>query len=198
MSKKSTTPKCSVSDLLRMEGIMVKGYGCVAKFAMQDAALDLTAKGLYAYLCSLTGGGATTWPLRENILRILKIGKTAYYSALRQLTDSGYLTISKMRVSGQWDRNIYTIVSNPKRFIASLPNDGESQLLLGGMRSAGFGIVPRLPMQDGRMSVREKALYAYMLCYSCNVNSPSRIFCTNSISCWLNGSPSIAEEAAAF
>lgn len=177
---------------------MVKGYGCVAKFAMQDAALDLTAKGLYAYLCSLTGGGATTWPLRENILRILKIGKTAYYSALRQLTDSGYLTISKMRVSGQWDRNIYTIVSNPKRFTATLSNAGESQLLLGGMRSAGFGIVPRLPMQDGRMTIREKALYAYMLCYSCNVNSPSRIFCTNPISCWLNGSPSIAEEAAAF
>lgn len=46
MSKKSTTPNCSVPDLLRMEGIMVKGYGCVAKFAMQDAALDLTAKGL--------------------------------------------------------------------------------------------------------------------------------------------------------
>lgn len=166
MSKKSTIKKCSVPDLLRMEGIMVKGYGCVAKFAMQDSALDLTAKGLYAYLCSLTGGGTTTWPLRENMLRILKIGKTAYYSALKQLTDSGYITISKKRISGQWDRNIYTIVSNPKRFTATLPTEGESQLLFSSMRSAGFGIVPRLPMQDGRMTIREKALYAYMLCYA--------------------------------
>lgn len=137
---------------------MAKGYGCVAKYAMQDEALNITAKGLCAYLCSLTCGGTTTWPRRENILNALRLCKTTYYKALSSLTESGYITISVKRVSGQWNRNIYTIVSNPKRFSDALPEGGRSVLRCAGMLSHGYGMIPRLAMQDPRMTIKEKAL----------------------------------------
>lgn len=153
-------------ELLQMEGIMAKGYGCAAKYAMQDKELDISAKGLYAYLCSLTGGGRTTWPRRDNILKVLKLSKTTYYKVLGYLTDAGYITVTPTRMAGKWDRNVYTIVSNPKRFTEAQAETGESQLQYRGMMSAGFGMIPRLAMQDPRMSIKEKALYAYMLCYA--------------------------------
>lgn len=156
-----------VEEVLCVKGVLGKGYGCVAKFAMQDPQLPTAAKGLYAYLCSLTGCGTITFPRRENILIVLRLCKTSYYNALHALIDAGYIVVTRKRMKGEsWDRNVYTIVSNPKRFSDTQPEGSDSQLRFRGMLSGGYGMIPRLVMQDQRMSIKEKALYAYLVCYA--------------------------------
>lgn len=157
-----------IEELLCLEGVLAKGYGCVAKFAMQDPQLPTAAKGLYAYLCSLTGCGTVTYPLRDNILISLQFCKTSYYNALYALIDSGYISVARKRMNeDKWERNVYTIVSNPKRFLGVEPKEEEpQQVRFKGMLSGGYGIIPRLVMQDQRMSIKVKALYAYLICYA--------------------------------
>lgn len=172
MSEMKQTPKAQAAqqhteELLGMEGVLAKGYGCVAKFAMHDSQLTVSAKGLYAYLCSLTGSGTITFPRRENILIALRLCKTSYYNALHALIDAGYIAVTRKRIKGDsWERNLYTIVSNPKRFTEQQPESGSSQLRFRGMLSGGYGMIPRLVMQDQRMNIKEKALYAYLICYA--------------------------------
>ena len=77
MAKAEKEPRC-IETVLQMDGIMAKGYGVVAKIPMRDTELKIKDKGLYAYLCALSGGGVRTWPSRGKILADLHIGKDAF------------------------------------------------------------------------------------------------------------------------
>jgi hypothetical protein len=164
----------SIETVLQMDGIMAKGYGMVAKFPMRDTALKMKDKAIYAYLCALSGGGVKTWPSRSKILADLQIGKSAFYNSMERLLKEGYLTKTDRRIHGEngmWTKTIYTIELNPKRYQessgASQPTDADSNTLsVQGMLNDGWGFAPRLVMQDPRLSVKEKALYAYILTYA--------------------------------
>lgn len=168
--RKAQTAQERTEELLRMEGVMAKGFGCVAKYAMHDQSISATAKGLYAYLCSLSGGGTITYPRRDNILIALKLSKTTYYKALSSLIEVGYITVHRTLMRGDhWKRNVYTIMSNPKCYherTQEQNEDSPNTLRFRGMLSSGYGMIPRLVMQDQRLTIKEKALYAYLLCYA--------------------------------
>ena len=171
MTKAKQEPRC-IETVLQMDGIMAKGYGVVAKIPMRDTELKIKDKGLYAYLCALSGGGVQTWPSRSKILADLQIGKEAFYNSLDRLIALGYLSKTSRRLhgdSGMWTRTVYTIELNPKgRTIEAEeqePGDGGS-LSVEGMLGDGWGFAPRLVMTDSRLSIREKALYAYILTYA--------------------------------
>lgn len=85
-----------------------------------------------------------------------------------------YLTKTSRRVHGErghWTRTVYTIELNPKRYQDCQTGKEEqenlfSTLEMEGMMGDGWGFAPRLVMQDPRLSIREKALYVYILTYA--------------------------------
>lgn len=162
----------NIEVLLQMDGILAKGYGMVSKFPMRDTALKIKDKAIYAYLCALCGGGIKTWPSRGKIMADLQIGKTAFYNSMDRLVQEGYLTKTSRRIHGKrgmWTRTVYTIELNPKRYQDSQTEKQENlfnTLEVEGMLSDGWGFAPRLVMQDPRISIREKALYVYLLTYA--------------------------------
>lgn len=161
-------------NILQMEGVFARGYGCIAKFAMRDQELTITDKGLYAYLVSLAGGGLTTWPARKTILSQLHICKDTYYTSQKNLLAHGYLKVEHQRKQGKWDRAVYTICLNPKKYhdmeAGSSPSPGWSVITSSTMLSSGYGLLPKAVMQDDHFGVKEKAVYAYFVTYA-NVGS---------------------------
>lgn len=52
-----------------------KGYGIISREIMQDNRLCAKAKGLYAYICSLSGKNNHSFPRQKQILKQLNIAK---------------------------------------------------------------------------------------------------------------------------
>lgn len=158
-------------DLIRVEGVMVKGFGLICKYPMRDVDLDISAKAVYALFCALAGNDHTAFPSREKIKGLLKVGEKKYQAGLKQLREQGYVTVEQTgRGKGRFGTNIYTIVSNPKKFaedMLTLEGDG-GELSFGftGMKSAGYGMLPRAVMFDSRLDCTAKVIYAYLASYS--------------------------------
>ena len=94
-------------DMLRIEGVMAKGYGIICKFPMTDPDLKVQAKGIYAYLCACCGNGMTAFPSIAKITEHLQISKDTYYKAVKQLKDQGYIQAKQQKVAnGQFANNI--------------------------------------------------------------------------------------------
>lgn len=151
-----------VTDGLRLEGVYRRGYGVIPKFVMHDGDLSLESKAIYAYLCALAGSGDTTFPYRETILGQLKLAKNTYYNHYKPLIDQGYITVE--RPADKKAANIYTLVANPKK-LAEAAAVGEGRLRYRGLKAQGYGTLPRTVMQDSRLTVKAKGLYAYFCSY---------------------------------
>ena len=150
-------------DKLCLEGIYRQGYGIIPKFVMHDPELTLEAKAIYAYLCSLAGSGDTTFPYRDTILRHLGISKNTYYKHYNLLLEQGYLSVT--RPPDKTAANIYTLVQNPKK-LAERSTGGEGGYLrYRGLKSHGYGFLPRTIMLDETISSKAKGLYAYFSSY---------------------------------
>lgn len=159
-------------DRLRVEGVNCLGYGIIPKYAMIDPDLSITAKAIYAYFCSLSGNGTTSFPAKETIQGHLKLGNEAYYKHREQLVRQGYLQIEKQTVKNQqFSQNLYTLVSNPKKFDEKPPDHTWKSsvygiISAGGVKAAGFGQIPRAVMYDERLDAKAKAVYAYFASYA--------------------------------
>ena len=98
-------------DLLKVQGIMRKGYGIIPKIPMQDKRLTPEAKGLYAYFRSYAGKGTTAFPSRSKIVDDMQMSKHRYYKSLNLLVQHGYLKVDMTTDSnGRFKRNIYTLL----------------------------------------------------------------------------------------
>jgi len=152
-------------DQLKVEGINFRGYGIVPKYVMFDTDLTLEAKAIYAYFCSYTGRGNTAFPGRDKILFDLKMSKKKYYHHFNLLIEQGYITVEQQLVKGLKSRNIYTIVSTPIKFINfNLDPQKEEKysfIRSSGLKSLGYGMIPKAVMQDARLSVKSKGIYAF-------------------------------------
>ena len=76
---------------------------------------------------------------------------------MKQLKDQGYVQAKQQKVAnGQFANNIYTIVSNPKKFQDSgyeAKGTLQTSLAFTGLKMAGYGMIPRAVMYDSRLSV---------------------------------------------
>lgn len=164
--------KNSFGDLLRVEGIQSMGFGILPKFIMIDTDLTLEAKSIYAYFCSYAGNGTTTFPSRSKILFDLSIAKNRYYKHFDLLLQQGYITVKqqKEKNSTRFARNIYTLVSNPKKFQNIPQNPSKKQLYnniaYSGLKSLGYGMIPKSVMIDQRLSIKSKGIYAYFCTFT--------------------------------
>ena len=161
---------------LKTEGIACMGFGIVGKAVMADASLTPEAKAIYAYLASFAGAGESSFPTRDKILSDLALGKGRYYSHFKLLIQEGYISVQKMK--GYLNRNCYLLVSNPKKLqAAGLPGGSKAgKLVSSGIRSKGYGMIYKAVMQDKRLSVTAKAIFAYLSSYAGagTVSFPSR------------------------
>jgi len=92
------------------KGIPTNGkYGKVAKAVLTDRELSAKAKGLYTYysvsICE-TGGAM---PCKEQVMRELGIGCTAFEHLNKELEQNGYIAVYKRIVNGRFSSNLVTL-----------------------------------------------------------------------------------------
>lgn len=161
-----------IKEVLRTRGLDAMGYGQVAQYAMRDPDLPLTAKAIYAFMCSLCGGGSNPLFSRDFIVAKLKIGKEAYYKYRKLLVDQGYISVEQQKdEKGYFYRTDFIIEDKPKKFAADERFDSDASRTYGkftftGIRAAGYGNVSRAVMYDDRLSAKAKGLYAYFISYA--------------------------------
>ena len=159
-------------DRLKVEGINCKGYGILPKYVMFDLDLTLEAKAIYAYFCSYSGRGDTAFPGRSKILADLLLGKDAYYTHFHLLTQNGYITVKQQVVAGKKANNLYTLVAKPAKFKADSSDPKLAttyqRLSFGGLKALGYGLIPKAVMQDQRLPIKAKGIYAYFAGYTGN------------------------------
>lgn len=110
------------SDMLQIypESVLSHGFGIVGKRVMCDPDLKVTAKAIYAYICTYSnfssGNGEyqQAWPGLKRICADLKINRDTYHKHLSQLIDLGYISVSQIRENGQFQHNVFTINITPQ------------------------------------------------------------------------------------
>ena len=170
-------------DQLRIEGILSKGFGHIAKFVATDTDLTIEALAIYGYFSSFAGGGDSAFPSRKKILYDLKIGKERYYNHYNLLLKEGYIETEQEKYyheeKKKWvlGNNIYTLISNPKKFEEQALNKDThkekaySRLRNNGMKSLGYGTVPKAVMLDRRLDIQAKGIYIYFCSFTGSGNS---------------------------
>ena len=151
-------------DEIRIEGINYKGFGIIPKLVMFDTNLSIESKGIYAYFCSFAGSGRTAFPGRDLILADLHITKDTYYEHQRPLIDAGYLSVEQKNFGGQgsgFQKNLYTLNSTGFSHLNDVSAEERDYLSHEGIRAFGYGTIPKSIMQDPRLSLCSKALYAF-------------------------------------
>lgn len=98
-------------DILKGIQINSKGYGTISKIAMQDRNLHITAKAIYAYFNSFSGGGDSCFPTRAKICYDLGISNDTFGKYLKQLVNNGYIEVEQVKENGRFSHNVYTICS---------------------------------------------------------------------------------------
>lgn len=162
MSNKSQ----SIADIIRYEGVDCKGFGIITKLVMTDTDLTIASKALYSYLCSYAGSANSAFPKRDKILHDLNICKTAYYKHLQLLLDLGYIRIE--RGNTYPFGNTYIIVSRPPKLAEVQLDVKGNDIVVRGIKSLGYGTIPKAVMIDERLNYKAKALYAYLCSFSGN------------------------------
>jgi hypothetical protein len=158
----------TLADIIKYEGIKAKGFGTIPKFIMHDQDLTLESKAIYGYFCSLCGNGVETFPLRDTILRTLKLSKNGYYDHYNALKEHGYLKVSKLNPEDIKSPNVYTIVTNPEKVIDYIKfnSHDEKRIADKGIDAYGYGILPKLVMYDERLDIKAKGIYCYFASYA--------------------------------
>ena len=140
------------------DDILKNGYGIVYKAVMIDERLSLTAKAIYAYLCSYSGSKGIVFPSRARILSELKLSKNAYYKHFNQLVELDYITIKKRK--NFLNRNQYVINDNPSSVRTENSQQAE-ELKENGIKALGYGIIPKSVMTNPNLTAKAKGLMAY-------------------------------------
>ena len=81
------------------------------------------------------------------------------------MKDQGYITVVQNTYNGRKTTNLYTLVSCPKKFTENpgRPKDEKDykRVRFSGLKSLGYGLVPKAVMQDTRLSIKVKGIYAF-------------------------------------
>lgn len=111
-------------DKIKLEGVLSKGYGTIAKLVMKDKNLTIEAKAIYSYLCSYAGAGESAFPSVDLIVSDLNISENRFFKHRKCLVDNGYISIERNKTSNGWSNNIYTIHSEVHLQNVGIQNEG--------------------------------------------------------------------------
>jgi hypothetical protein len=141
---------------------------------MFDTELSLEAKAIYAYLSSFAGNKSIAFPSRGKILSDLRMSKSAYYRHYSQLIKQGYIKAYQRIINGKKNGNVYTIVASPDKFWGEAdPKDERNYERIRdfGLKELGYGFIPKLVMQDQRLTAEAKGIYAFFKSLCGNVDT---------------------------
>lgn len=96
------------ADKLRLRGIRAGGYGIIPKACMMDQRLSIQSKGMFAYFCSITGGGDIEFPSVAKLRYFLQISDKSYAKYMKELVDCAYISI-RQRWDGKFGTNEYFV-----------------------------------------------------------------------------------------
>lgn len=96
--------------LFENDSIFSKGYGFISKMVMQDKRLSISAKGLYAYICSFSGKGNDAFPSRKKICFDLNISNETLGKYLNELKENNYIDSKQTLNNGRFANNQYIIM----------------------------------------------------------------------------------------
>lgn len=91
----------------------------ISNVVLYDKQLSLKAKGLYAYLFSKPDGWEFHTPV---ILSEIKESRDAFYSAVKELINRGYIRKYQININGRFGGCIYEFVS-----VDEIPNKHKEQ-----------------------------------------------------------------------
>jgi hypothetical protein len=98
---------------INLTGIFSQGYGVIAKQPMRDKNLTNNAKAIYAYLCSFSGNGKSSFPSTKLMMDDLGFKDWRTFKRhIDLLIKYEYVSIEKTRDKGRFDNNRYTIITN--------------------------------------------------------------------------------------
>jgi len=98
---------------LELDGIFSEGYGIIAKKVMKDNRLSTTSKAIYAYLCSYSGKGKTSFPSQSLICFDLNLSKSTLAKYIKELKDLGYIEVRQIKKDGKFSKNEYYLKTTP-------------------------------------------------------------------------------------
>ena len=114
----SAEKKKKTTDSTKVKGIYKEGYGFIAKKIMKDRNLNVISKAIYAYICSYAGKGHNAFPSQKLISTDLGINVGTLVKYIKELKDSGYITVIQHKEKGKFSQNLYTINILPCRTAA--------------------------------------------------------------------------------
>ncbi len=133
-----------------MKNILENGYSTFSQVAMKDKQLHIKSKAIYLFLCSYKNVDGVATVKRETIMNYLAIGsKDTYYKYLKVLCESGYISITSLKVNGKFYNNQFKINTHI---------DGVNLFEY-------YGIIPRQIMNDKKIPLEAKGVYGYFCCY---------------------------------
>lgn len=89
-----------------------KGFGLIPKEIMQNKNLHVTAKAIYAYLCSFAGNTDIAFPSRTKMCEDLSISNDTLGKYLKQLVKFGYISVIKNKADNKFANNTYRLHKN--------------------------------------------------------------------------------------
>lgn len=94
-------------------GLKKAGYGAIPRSVICDARLSATAKVLYAYIASFTGGGTAAFPATSLIEYHLGISQNTYQRHMQQLIKYNYISVTQRHIDGRLASNCYNVNDKP-------------------------------------------------------------------------------------
>ena len=104
-----------MTSRVRASGLKAGGYGMLPRLVMIDDRLCAKTKLVYAYITSYAGAGCSAFPNTAVALAHLNLSKDAWRKAIRELSQTGYLSVSQRRVKGRFDVYDYILLEHPNR-----------------------------------------------------------------------------------
>ena len=93
----------------------------VPNVVLKDRRLSLKAKGLYAYLFSKPDG----WHFNPKIIiKEIKEGRDAFYGAMKELVDCGYVCRHQQNANGKFGGSVYKFIDPANKPCAEKPYTG--------------------------------------------------------------------------
>lgn len=153
-----------LKQLLKNEGILVKGFGLVYKGVIQSKDLNLKAKAIYAYLCAFAGNSNRCYPSVKKMINDLNIDYQTFLKYRKELESKGLIKIEREKNKFNAN-NIYVIEIDTENIKLNLSDEDDYELNIRkhkDIKKYGFGIISRAIMMDSSISINAKAEYAYL------------------------------------
>jgi len=89
-------------------------FGVLPKMPMKDHDLSIQSKAIFAYLCAYAGNDGQAFPSTSLMQYELNVSKNTLFKYLKELKDSGYVTVKKHRTEyNKFQNNVYVLNDEP-------------------------------------------------------------------------------------